>query len=184
MAAYHILLVHFPIALLTVAMVAILLRAVSDGKLAQSVDHALVPLLAVGVVSTGVAYAIGFRVWSFEAITSSPLGRNHILSASWTLAYWAVLLLVRWRGGEAVWQGLSRWVMVGLALLGSVLLTITGTLGGHLTGTPTAASQALRAMGWEVYTTFYVPDMTLYVIGGAAVVLLVIAMATRFSRTA
>jgi hypothetical protein len=74
--------------------------------------------------------------------------------------------------------------MVGLALLGSVLLTITGTLGGHLTGTPTAASQALRAMGWEVYTTFYVPDMTLYVIGGAAMVLLVIAMATRFGRTA
>ncbi len=184
MAAYHILLVHFPIALLTVAMVAILLRAVSDGPLARAVDHALVPLLAVGVVSTAVAYAIGFRVWSVEAITSSPLGRNHILAASWTLAYWAVLLLVRWRGGEAVWEGLSRWVMVGLALLGSVLLTITGTLGGHLTGTPTAASQALRAMGWEVYTTFYVPDMTLYVIGGAAVVLLVVAMATRLGRTA
>lgn len=184
MAAYHILLVHFPIALLTVAMFAIILRAFSSGTLARAVDRALVPLLAVGVVSTAIAYAIGFRVWPAEAITTSPLGRNHILSASWTLAYWAIVLLVRWRGGEAVWQGLSRWVMVGLALLGSLLLTITGTLGGHLTGTPTAASQALRAMGWEVYTTFYVPDMTLYVIGGASLLLLLLALASRLGRTA
>ncbi|MBP0465041.1 hypothetical protein J5Y09_14045 [Roseomonas sp. PWR1] len=182
MAANHILLVHFPIALLTVAMFAIILRAFSGGTLARAVDHALVPLLAVGVVTTAIAYAIGFRVWPAEAITSSPLGRNHILSASWTLAYWAVLLLVRWRGGEAVWDGLSRWVMVGLALLGSLLLTITGTLGGHLTGTPTAASQALRAMGWEVYTTFYVPDTTLYAIGGASLALLLIALAARRAR--
>lgn len=43
--------------------------------------------------------------------------------------------------------------MVGLALLGNVLPTTAGI--------PTAASQAARAMGWEVYTTFDVPDMTL-----------------------
>lgn len=179
MAAYHILMVHFPIALLTVAMFAIILRAFSDGTLARAVDHALVPLLAVGVLSTLAAFAVGTQVWPYEAIASSPLGRNHILTASWTLAYWAVLLFVRWRGGEAVWEGLSRWAMVGLALLGSLLLTITGTLGGHLTGTPTPASQLLRRAGWEVYTTFYVPDATLYVIGGAAVLLLVIAVAAR-----
>jgi hypothetical protein len=183
MAAYHILLVHFPIALLTVAMFAIILRAVSDGTLARALDHALVPLLAVGVLSSLVAFVIGFQVWPVEAISSSPLGRNHVLAAAWTLAYWAVLLLVRWRGGEAVWEGLSRWAMVGLALLGSLLLTITGTLGGHLTGTPTAASQILRRAGWEVYTTFYVPDTTLYAIGGAAALLLVIALVARNSRS-
>lgn len=171
MAAYHILLVHFPIALLTVAALAIVLRAVSDGPLARAVDHALVPLLALGVLSSVAAYAIGLLVWPFEALSSSPLGRNHMLVATWTLAYWTLLLVVRWRRGEAVWVGLSRWVMVGLAALGSLLLTITGTLGGHLTGTPTAMSQALRALHWEVYTTFYVPDLTLVALVVVAVVL-------------
>ncbi len=184
MAAYHILLVHFPIALLTVAMFAIVLRALSAGALARALDHALVPLLAVGVLSSLVAFAIGFLVWPWEALSSSPLGRNHMLAAAWTLAYWTLLLVVRWRGGEAVWEGLSRWVMVGLALLGSLLLTITGTLGGHLTGTPTAVSQMLRAMGWEVYTTFYVPDATLYVIGGIAVLLVLIGVLGQRGRGA
>ncbi len=117
------------------------------------------------------AYAIGLLVWPFEALSASPLGRNHMLAATWTLAYWTLLLIVRWRRGEAVWVGLSRWVMVGLAALGSLLLTITGTLGGHLTGTPTAMSQALRALHWEVYTTFYVPDLTLAALVVIAVVL-------------
>lgn len=179
MAAYHILLVHFPIALLTVATLAILLRAVSAGRLAVAVDHALVPLLAVGVASTAAAFAAGFMVWPFEALSASPLGRNHMLAASWTLAYWTLMLVLRWRAGEAVWSGLTRWVMVGLALLGSLLLTITGTLGGHLTGTPTPVSQALRAMGWEVYTTFYVPDLTLIVLAGSAFLLLALGLLGR-----
>jgi hypothetical protein len=60
-----------------------------------------------------------------------------------------------------VWQGLSRWVMAGLAVLGSVLLGVTGTLGGHLAGNYTELSTVLRLLGWEVYTTYYVPDYTL-----------------------
>jgi ABC-type glucose/galactose transport system permease subunit len=64
--------------------------------------------------------------------------------------------------------------MLGLAGLGAGLLTVTGTLGGHLTGTATAVSQVLRYLGWEVYTTFYVPDMTLIVIAVAILVLIAI----------
>jgi hypothetical protein len=184
MAAYHVLLVHFPIALLTVATLAIILRALSDGRLAQAVDHALVPLLAVGVASSILAFAVGLMVWPFEALSASPLGRNHALAAAWTVAYWALLLFIRWRRGEEVWEGLSRWVMVGLALLGSLLLTITGTLGGHLTGTATAVSKALRALGWEVYTTFYVPDTTLYLIGGVAVLLVLLGLVAGRRRAA
>jgi hypothetical protein len=48
--------------------------------------------------------------------------------------------------------------MAGLALLGSVLLGITGTLGGHLVGIYTDVAAVLRWLGWEVYTTFYVPS--------------------------
>ncbi len=61
--------------------------------------------------------------------------------------------------------------MAGLAILGSALLGITGTLGGHLVGIYTEVSEVLRLLGWEVYTTFYVPDSTLVAKIIAAIVL-------------
>ena len=179
MAAYHTVLVHFPIALFMTATLVILLRAVSDGPLAMAVDRALVPLLAVGLLSGVVAYGVGLLVWPWEAISSTPLGRNHMLVATWTVAYWALLLATRWVQGEAVWDGVMRWVMAGLAILGSVLLGITGTLGGHLVGVYTEVSEALRFLGWEVYTTYYVPSITLAAIVIAAVILAAIGILGR-----
>lgn len=179
MAAYHAVLVHFPIALLMTATLAILLRAVSDGPLAKATDRALVPLLAVGLLSGVVAYGVGLLVWPWEAISSTPLGRNHMLVATWTLAYWALMLAIRWTQGEAIWDGVSRWIMAGLAILGSILLGITGTLGGHLVGIYTEVSDALRFLGWEVYTTYYVPNFTLAVIVIAAMVLTAIGILGR-----
>jgi hypothetical protein len=176
MAGYHVVLVHFPIALWMTATLAILLRAVSDGPLARAVDRALVPLLTIGLVVGLAAYAVGLLVWPWEALSATPLGRNHMLLATWTVAYWALLLVTRWIQGEAVWEGVSRWVMAGLALLGSALLGITGTLGGHLVGIYTEVSEALRFFGWEVYTTFYVPDVTLATIVVAAAVLTAMGM--------
>jgi hypothetical protein len=140
MAAYHVVLVHFPIALWMTATLAILLRAFSDGELARAVDRALVPLLTVALISGLAAFAVGLMVWPWETISSTPLGRNHVLLASWTVAHWALLL-------------------------GSVLLGITGTLGGHLVGIYTEVSNALRWHGWEVFTTFYVPHAALAAIG-------------------
>lgn len=174
MAAYHVVLVHFPIALWMTATLAILWRVVSDGPLAKAVDRALVPLLTIGLISGVVAFGVGLMVWPWETVSATPMGRNHMLLASWTVAYWALLLVTRWLQGEAVWDGAMRWIMAGLALLGSVLLGITGTLGGHLVGIYTQVSDALRPLGWEVYTTFYVPTFTLTVIG--AVTLLMIGL--------
>jgi hypothetical protein len=171
MGAYHAVLVHFPIALLMTATLAILIRAIWSGQLATAIDRALVPLLAVGVLSGLVAFVVGLMVWPWEAISSSPLGRNHVLLATWTLAYWALLLGLRWSVGEAIWQGPTRWVMAGLALLGSALLGITGTLGGHLVGIYTDVSEILRLFGWEVYTTYYVPNYTVLAIVVVAIVL-------------
>jgi hypothetical protein len=179
MAAYHAVLVHFPIALLMTATLAILVRAVSDGPLAQAIDRALVPLMAVGLLSGLVAYVAGLLVWPWQAISSTPLGRNHMLVATWTLAYWALLLATRWIQGEAVWQGAMRWIMAGLALLGSALLGITGTLGGHLVGIYTEVSEVLRLLGWEVFTTFYVPNVTLALIVVVAVILTAIGILGR-----
>jgi len=171
MAAYHVVLIHFPIALWMTATLAIVWRAISNGPLARAVDRALVPLLTLGLISGVAAYLVGTQVWPWETISSTPLGRNHALLASWTLAYWAVILATRWIQGEAVWQGASRWIMAGLALLGSALLGVTGTLGGHLVGIYTDVAGVLRRLGWEVYTTFYVPTVTLWVIGVAIIVL-------------
>jgi hypothetical protein len=179
MAPYHVLMVHFPIALWMTATLAILLRAFSDGPLAKAVDRALVPLLSISLVFGIIAFAIGLMVWPWETISASAIGRNHVLTASWTVSYWAVVLFVRWRRGEAVWEGMTRWIMAGLALLGSALLGITGTLGGHLVGIYTEVSAGLRLLGWEVYTTYYVPDMTLVAIGAIAALLLGIAWWSR-----
>ena len=60
MAGYHAVLVHFPIALLMTATLAILLRAVSDGPLAKATDRALVPLLAIGLLTGGVPMGSAF----------------------------------------------------------------------------------------------------------------------------
>ena len=172
MAAYHVVLVHFPIALWMTATLAILWRAISHGRVARAVDQALVPLLVIGLLSGLAAFAVGLMVWPWETVSSTPLGRNHVLVAAWTVAYWTLLLATRWIQGEAVWEGVTRWIMAGLAILGSVLLGITGTLGGHLVGIYTDVSNALRFLGWEVYTTFYVPTFTLGAIGVVIVLLL------------
>ena len=176
MAAYHIVLVHFPIALWTTAALVILIRALSDSTFARACDRVLVPLVVLGIAGGFVAYVVGLTVWPWQAISSSPLGRNHMLAATWALAYWTLIAVVRWRAGEAIWDGSGRWIMLGLAGLGAGLLTVAGTLGGHLSGTSTAVSQALRFFGWEVYTTFYVPNFTLVVIVIGAVVLAAIGI--------
>ena len=174
MAAYHVVLVHFPIALWMTATLAILWRAVSTGPVALAVDRALVPLLSVGLLSGIVAVVVGLMVWPWDAVSTSPMGRYHILLAIWTVAYWALMLVTRWIQGEGLWDGPGRWVMAGLSILGSGLLGITGTLGGHLAGIYTDLSKVLRALGWEVHRTFYVPDLTLAAIGVAALGLLAI----------
>lgn len=171
MAPYHHLMVHFPIALWTVAAMIIILRALSDGTLARNAAAVLAPLLALGVLSGIVAYAIGLSVFPYEAISSSPLGRNKLTAATWALAYWTLLAVTVWRLGESVWQGASRWLMLLLGLLGGGLLTVTGALGGHLSGSPSAVSQLFRLFGWEVYTTFYVPNFMLVLLAVAAAAL-------------
>jgi uncharacterized membrane protein len=183
MGPYHAMLVHFPIALWTTAAIIILLRALSDGTLARAADGALPLLLFLGAVTGALAFAAGLMVWPTEAATSSPLARNHMLLAGWSLAYWTVLWIVRWRGGERVWQGLWKWVMLGLAALGVGLQTITGTLGGYLVGNPSAVSEIVRRLGWEIYTTFYLPDWLLGLIVASAVLIIALGYAGRRAQS-
>ncbi len=179
MGPYHVVLTHFPIALWTLAMLVIVLRALSNGALAQRLDQALVPLLTVALLSGLAAYAAGTQVWPWEAISASPLGRNHLMMAAWTTALWAVIWWLRWRRGTAVWQGAMRGVMAVLALLGAGLLAITGTLGGHLTNVPTGLSGVLRRLGWEVYSTYYVPHLTVAALAVLAVLCVLLGLWAR-----
>jgi NADH:ubiquinone oxidoreductase subunit 6 (subunit J) len=72
--------------------------------------------------------------------------------------------------------------MAGLALMGSALLGITGTLGGHLVGIYTEVSDGLRLLGWEVFTTYYVPDLTLLALAALALLLTIIGFSTLTTR--
>jgi uncharacterized membrane protein len=179
MNAYHVMLVHFPIALWTTAALVVALRAFSSGPLALSADRVLAALLAFGTLTGALGFAVGLAVWPIDAVTSSPLARNHVLFGSWAVGAWLVLTLVRWFGGEGVWQGAWRWVMLGLAGLGMALQTITGTLGGYLAGNPSAVSQILRTFGWEVFTTFYVPTWALVTALAATVALIALGIMGR-----
>jgi hypothetical protein len=181
MGPYHAIMVHFPVSLWMVASGIIIYRALTDSELARALDRVLVPLLLIGVATGLVAYALGQLVWPPSTLQKTPLGRNHMIGATWTLSYWAAVLFLRWRAGERVWAGRTRrLVMVILGALGAGLLAITGTLGGHLHGAPAYLSEILRMLGWDVYTTFYVPTWVLAVL--AVVIVAMPVLAKRASR--
>ncbi|MCK9514739.1 MAG: hypothetical protein WCZ18_09180 [Ottowia sp.] len=183
MAAYHVVAIHFPIALWMVSSLAIVIRAFSSGPIGQAMDRALPVFLTLGLISGAIAYALGLAIFPWETLSSTPMGRNHMLLASWSLAFYALLTVIRYLHGTAIWDGLlSRWVMAALAGIGVVLVGITGTLGGHLIGNYTEISQLLRRLGWEIYSTYYLPNLTLLIVVVAAVILVALGVLGRGSR--
>ncbi len=183
MGPYHAIMVHFPVALWTVAAFAIVLRALSAGPLARAFDRVLVPLLVMGVGAGLGAYMLGQLVWPPATLQATPLGRNHMMGATWSLSYWAALLFLRWRVGERAWEGpLNRAIMGGLGAIGGTLLAITGTLGGHLHGAPAQLSEVLRMLGFDVYQTYYVPTWALVLVALAIVAMPIVAIAASRRR--
>jgi hypothetical protein len=181
MGPYHAIMVHFPVAFWIVSSGIVIYRACSDATLARALDRVLPVLLVIGVLTGLVSYALGQFVWSPSAVQKTPLGRNHMIGATWTLACWAAVLYLRTRVGEPVWSSPVRRIVMGtLGVVGGVLLAVTGTLGGHLHGAPAHLSDLLRLIGFDVYTTFYVPTWALVVVAGAIVAMPVMAIvATR-----
>jgi hypothetical protein len=185
MGPYHAIMVHFPVALWTVASGIIVFRALSDSSLARAFDRVLVPLLLIGVGTGAVAYVLGLLVWPPDTLQKTPLGRNHMMAATWSLFYWAAVLFLRWWIGERAWEGaINRLIMVGLGALGAGLLTITGTLGGHLHGAPAYLSEILRMLGFDVYQTFYLPHWVVVVLALVILAMPVLAIAASRERAA
>ncbi len=164
MAPYHHMLAHFPMVLLSLAFVIILIRGFSTGDLARRFDAVLMPCLLLGVGVGIMTLITGFLVWPTEAALSSPMGRNKILIALWMIACWAAVIAVRWRGGETAWEGAGLYAMLGFGAMGTILLATTGTLGGHLLGSPSRLSGLFREIGWDVYHTYYAPIWVLAIL--------------------
>ena len=58
MSAYHVMLVHFPIALWTTAFLIVLARALSEAPAVRAAEGALTPLLALGALSGAAAFVV------------------------------------------------------------------------------------------------------------------------------
>ncbi|MFU8894961.1 MAG: DUF2231 domain-containing protein [Gammaproteobacteria bacterium] len=183
MGPYHAMMSHFPVAVWVTASIIIVARALSDSPLARQLDRVLVPFLMLGLLTGVITYVLGLLVWPADTLQTTPLGRNHMMAATWSMFYWAAVMVLRWRVGERAWDGLlNRLIMLGLGALGGGLLAITGTLGGHLHGAPTFISSVLRLVGWEVYLTFYFPTWVMFMLAIVIIAMPVIAVVTARGR--
>jgi hypothetical protein len=183
MGPYHAMMAHFPVAVWITASMIIVVRALFDGPLARSLDRVLVPFLAFGAVTGVITYVLGLLVWPADTLQTTPLGRNHMMAATWSMFYWGAVMVLRWWVGEKAWEGLlNRLIMLGLGALGGGLLAITGTLGGHLHGAPSFISSVLRVIGWEVYASFYFPNWVLVLLAAVIVAMPLIALVTLRGR--
>jgi hypothetical protein len=184
MGVYHLLAQAFPIVLWNTAFLFTIIRTFSDTSLARRLGDSVTALTLLGVLAGAVTYALGFLVWPFSALIASPLARDHIMLATWSLAFWTVVLVFSWRLGESKWHGANRWIMAGLVTLGAALVNIAGTLGGSIAHNPSAVGDVVRfLLSWTIYTTHYVPDITLWLLAAAAIALVVIGVRGHRRRT-
>jgi hypothetical protein len=185
MGPYHAMMAHFPVAVYLTASMILVFRAISDAPLARAFDRVLVPLLTLGLVTGIITYVFGLLVWPADTLQTTPLGRNHMMAATWSMFYWTAVLVLRWWVGENAWEGVTnRLIMLGLGALGGGLLAITGTIGGHLHGAPSFLTSVLRALGWEVYATFHFPTWVIGVLALVIVAMPVVAIVTVRGRAA
>ena len=66
-----------------------------------------------------------------------------------------------------------------MTLIGATVVTITGTLGGSLNGTPSLVTKTIGKLGWEVYMTFYLPTWMLWAFGLGAVAIVALGLLGR-----
>ena len=179
MSGIHHMLVHFPLGFWTLASLMILVGSFTNGRLAEISREAVLPVLVLSLLAAAVTLASGFLVWPLEAALSSPLTRNHILTALWSLGIFVMLTVLVWRAGSNAFDGVRRWVLVVLALTGMSIFAATGTIGGHLVGATTQFSELMKLFGWDVYNTFYVPT---WAVGALVLIGLVCAVAGMLGR--
>lgn len=157
----HHIMSHFPMGLLFLCFYIVLARLFFDGPITRALDRVLPSVLIIGVVTGLITFALGFFIYPTEAMLLSPTGRNKILFASWSMAAWTLVAILRVKFGEAIWESNTRWYLAVLTVIAGGLLGTTGTLGGYLVGSPSGFSVLVRTLGWEIYQTFYAPTWAL-----------------------
>jgi uncharacterized membrane protein len=138
----HPALVHFPIALLTLAPLLVLLGLLWSGQ-RRGIHASALILMAGGFAGLMLAYLSGQAAARFADSTPALLSglREHELSAQWTLLIFALLapaLAVLWALPSWRPEALKRaqtpllWVWLLLSAFGVLAVGRTGHLGGHL----------------------------------------------------
>jgi uncharacterized membrane protein len=126
----HPLTVHFPIALLFTSVFFDLLGILTEKKQLSQTGWWL---LILGLV--GGAVAAGFGMWTEEQVEASGVPEaavdRHEAFALTTMAVFAALAVVRWRM-RARWSSRDRVIYLSVAMVGLLLLGITGFYGGEL----------------------------------------------------
>ena len=183
MRGIHHMLIHLPLGLWLLATGMILVRAFSTGKLARIAEGALPPVLALSLLGGAVSIMSGFFVWPLEASLSSPLMRKHILMSVWSMGIWGVITALILRGGSAVWEGFGSRIMAVLALIGSLLLAVTGTTGGKIAGIPSLLYAPLERMEINIYGTFYLPWFSIAIMVAIGIVMALIGIMGHRFRT-
>ena len=84
--------------------------------------------------------------------------------------------MLGYRYRSHLFEGAQRWVTFVMTLIGATVVTITGTLGGSLNGTPSLVTKTIGKLGWEVYMTFYLPTWMLWAFGLGAVAIVALGM--------
>jgi hypothetical protein len=166
MTAIHHMLIPLPLGIWILT--AILMVLAARGK-PDWVSRALQPLLLFGLISGGAATLTGFLAWDFQALLSSPLSRNKIVLAVWSLTWWGMLWALHYAHGSKLYQPGRASVMVVLSIIGLGLAALTGFLGGQLAGVTTQLTDLVRVFGFEIYTTIRLPVWTLVILFGIVI---------------
>jgi len=127
---FHPLVVHFPIALLFTSVFFDLLAIITENKNARQTAFWL---LILGLIGGIVAAVFGF--WIEEAVEATGVPElavdRHETFAVITLIVFGILLFFRWWIRNR-WSGRDRVIYLCGAMLGLLVLSITGFYGGEL----------------------------------------------------
>lgn len=86
----------------------------------------------VGLAALVLAALAGlYTTWEWEAVQSTVLTRNKIVISALSMAFWGMLVYVRARQGEQVWQRPAiTGLYLALTLGGFATIVLAGSLGG------------------------------------------------------
>ena len=134
-SVFHTVLSGASVGMFVLAAMAFALRFVlgqRNDRLAHNADVVVFAAAATGVVVSIFTGLSGyFLTWPQDAIRSTLLTQNKVLASVALLMCWGMLVLLRWRVGEALWTHwpLKLWAAL-LVAFGMVNVAMLGSMGG------------------------------------------------------